>query len=444
MRCAPPRAGRLGEWRWRFERANQHFPWLLLLDLRGWRETPRDRLIDQARARPRGPPRRRTRSTACSAAGVPGRGPLPGGPPRPMRILFVMRHFGYVRPFEHPLARARGAPGTRSSCCWGRHARARTRASGVVARLRAAHPDVTATTVGARAGRPLGRARGRGIRDARDYLRYLEPPLERLGEAAGAGTRAARRRGRAGSPTARSARSRRGAPGARPRAATPRRRRAARGRRAGAAGRAPARPRARHAARLRRAAGRVRPRGARAAGSPPCTASTSWDNLTTKGLVHEVADLTTVWNGTQVRGGRGAPRRAARAGRGHRRAVLRPLVRLAARRATARAFCRAVGLPDERAFVLYLCSSGFIAGDEVEPIAEWVGALRARPEPEWRTSGVLVRPHPANAALGGGGRRGGVRRRASRSGRGTTPSPTTTRRAPTTSTRSTTPRPSSA
>src|SRR3712207_9158332 len=58
-------------------------------------------------------------------------------------------------------------------------------------------------------------------------------------------------------------------------------------------------------------------------------------------------------------------------------------------------FCRDAGLPDERPFLLYLCSSGFIAGDEVRAVADWIAALRARPEPQLANAAVLVRPHPA-------------------------------------------------
>ena len=57
-------------------------------------------------------------------------------------------------------------------------------------------------------------------------------------------------------------------------------------------------------------------------------------------------------------------------------------------------FCRKVGLPAERPFVLYLCSSKFIAPREADYIKRWIQALRAAADPRVRDAAVLVRPHP--------------------------------------------------
>jgi hypothetical protein len=43
-----------------------------------------------------------------------------------------------------------------------------------------------------------------------------------------------------------------------------------------------------------------------------------------------------------------------------------------------------------------MCSSGFIGGHEADHVERWITWLRARPEPELRDVGVLVRPHPMN------------------------------------------------
>jgi hypothetical protein len=61
------------------------------------------------------------------------------------------------------------------------------------------------------------------------------------------------------------------------------------------------------------------------------------------------------------------------------------------------AFLGGLGLDPGRPCILYLCSSGFIAGDEPAWIGEWLDALRAAPPP-LRDAGVIVRPHPLNAA----------------------------------------------
>ena len=71
-------------------------------------------------------------------------------------------------------------------------------------------------------------------------------------------------------------------------------------------------------------------RAARRLGIPVCFPVRSWDNLTNKGLLREAPDQVLVWNDLQQRGGGRAARRAGGAGRRHRRARVRPLVRLAA------------------------------------------------------------------------------------------------------------------
>ena len=119
----------------------------------------------------------------------------------------------------------------------------------------------------------------------------------------------------------------------------------------------------------------------------------SWDNLTNKGLVHEIPEVVLVWNESQAREAvelQDIPRDRVRV--------------LGAwsydhwfdwRPSTARdEFAARVGLRADRPIVLYVCSSGFVARDEVAFVRRWLSALRRRRN----DAGVIVRPHPRNAA----------------------------------------------
>jgi len=121
----------------------------------------------------------------------------------------------------------------------------------------------------------------------------------------------------------------------------------------------------------------------------------SWDNLTNKGLIRIVPDRVLVWNEAQ--------RREAITMHG-----VRPEQAVAtgapvydqwfARRSstTREEFCRKVGLPPDKPFLLYLCSSQFIAPDEAVFIEKWVRAVRSASDPRVRQLGILIRPHPEN------------------------------------------------
>ena len=80
-------------------------------------------------------------------------------------------------------------------------------------------------------------------------------------------------------------------------------------------------------------------RSAAATGVPTAICVASWDNLSSKQLLRVVPDLVTVWNDTQKEEATGLHGVPADRVVVHRRAVLRPLVRLAA--AAARAVLRA-------------------------------------------------------------------------------------------------------
>jgi hypothetical protein len=136
-------------------------------------------------------------------------------------------------------------------------------------------------------------------------------------------------------------------------------------------------------------------KAARALGIRSGLAVHSWDNLTNKGVLRIRPDRVFVWNEAQkheavtMHGVRsddvvvtGAPVYDQWFSR-------QPST-------TRDEFCRRAGLPPGKPFVLYLCSSAFIAADEAAFVRRWVAALRAASDPRVREAGVLVRPHPDN------------------------------------------------
>ena len=134
-------------------------------------------------------------------------------------------------------------------------------------------------------------------------------------------------------------------------------------------------------------------RAARALGIPSVLCVHSWDNLTTKGVIHEATDVVAVWNDVQRREAidlhdvdptavyvTGAPAYD----RWFEWSPSRSRVE----------FCADVGLDPETLIILYVCSSSFIAPREDRFVERWLGSLRARPEALLRTANVIVRPHP--------------------------------------------------
>jgi hypothetical protein len=122
----------------------------------------------------------------------------------------------------------------------------------------------------------------------------------------------------------------------------------------------------------------------------------SWDNLTNRGLVRVSPDRAIVWNERQkeelVRF-HGVP--ASRivvtgAPRFDEFFAMRPS-------GSRDEFTAAVGLPPDQPLLLYLCSSNFVAPEEVQFVKRWIGAVRGAPDPRLKNASILVRPHPANA-----------------------------------------------
>jgi hypothetical protein len=137
-------------------------------------------------------------------------------------------------------------------------------------------------------------------------------------------------------------------------------------------------------------------RAAHALGIPAVLAVASWDNLTNKGRLREVPDLTVVWNAAQVEEAvtlHDLPRERVVATGAHafdHWFSWRPST-------SAEEFAAKVGLPEGRPLLLYVCSSRFIARDEVSFVQEWLRRIRASADPELRSAGVVIRPHPQHA-----------------------------------------------
>lgn len=128
----------------------------------------------------------------------------------------------------------------------------------------------------------------------------------------------------------------------------------------------------------------------------PCgVAVASWDNLTGKGLLRVVPDRVFVWNETQREEARdlhGIPAErvvATGSPKFDEWFERRPSTTAAALEETA-------GLDPAAPYLLYVCSSPFIAPDEVPFVRDWLAALRASGVPALESIGVLVRPHPQN------------------------------------------------
>ncbi len=119
----------------------------------------------------------------------------------------------------------------------------------------------------------------------------------------------------------------------------------------------------------------------------------SWDNLSTKGGLHVMPDKVFVWNERQRREAvrlHGVPKD---------RLVVTGAPRFDAyaachRHLTRDTFAAAAGLDPIPPIVAYLCSSAFVAGDEMPFIRRWLAALRRSKVPALRDCNVIVRPHP--------------------------------------------------
>ncbi|MBI4886449.1 MAG: hypothetical protein HY824_05115 [Acidobacteria bacterium] len=125
-----------------------------------------------------------------------------------------------------------------------------------------------------------------------------------------------------------------------------------------------------------------------------CLCVGSWDHLSSKSLLRAVPDLVLVWNKAQ--------RQEAMEMHGV------PASRITVTGAQAydhwfgwqpsrsrEAFCRRVGLPPDRPYILYVCSSLFY-GTASEPVfvEKWIRHIRESDDPLLNRAGILIRPHP--------------------------------------------------
>jgi hypothetical protein len=134
---------------------------------------------------------------------------------------------------------------------------------------------------------------------------------------------------------------------------------------------------------------------AKALGLPTALCVWSWDHLSSKAIVRNQPDRVFVWNATQrdeaviLHGV--PPEHVVVTGAQcfdhwfDRRPSMDRV-----------AFCRQVGLPADRPFLLYVCSSLF-RGTVTEAlfVQRWIRALRASGLQPLATTPILVRPHPA-------------------------------------------------
>lgn len=136
-------------------------------------------------------------------------------------------------------------------------------------------------------------------------------------------------------------------------------------------------------------------KSARKLGIPTVIAVASWDNLTNKGLLRFDPERVIVWNDKQrreleemhgVSGDKAVLTGAQRYDEWFERTQTWSASELKER----------LGLDPARGFLLYTCSSPFIAPDEVSFVRKWIEALRASADPELSALGVVVRPHPQN------------------------------------------------
>jgi len=139
-------------------------------------------------------------------------------------------------------------------------------------------------------------------------------------------------------------------------------------------------------------------KSARRIGVPSVLGVASWDHLTTKGLMRIQPDLVTLWNHHQRR----------EAIEFHAVSADRVVVTGAQcfdrwfDRSPCRArdeFCRRAGLSADRQFLVFVGSTASISAPDTEVrfVKRWVEAVRRGPGSLGQV-GILIRPHPYNAA----------------------------------------------
>jgi hypothetical protein len=138
-------------------------------------------------------------------------------------------------------------------------------------------------------------------------------------------------------------------------------------------------------------------RSVRARRIPSAVCVWSWDHLSSKAIIRDVPDRLFVWNDVQKREALEMhavpPARVVVTGA---QCFDRWFDRQPSR--SRAQFARHVGLPDDRPFVLWVCSALFPGSpSEAEFVMRWAAHLRASANPAVHDSGILIRPHPSRA-----------------------------------------------
>jgi len=129
---------------------------------------------------------------------------------------------------------------------------------------------------------------------------------------------------------------------------------------------------------------------------PTIIAVYSWDNVSTKGVFHEIPDLTVGWNSSHFR-------EALKLGVPAEKMIVAgaPIFDKWMKNdlipSDRSSFCQNVGLDSKRPFILYLGSSQNIAKDESWFVESLAVHLENSSNKELQELQILVRPHPANA-----------------------------------------------
>ncbi len=134
-------------------------------------------------------------------------------------------------------------------------------------------------------------------------------------------------------------------------------------------------------------------KAAKSLGVPTGLVVYSWDNLSSKGLIHEHPDRLFVWNELQ----------ASEAERLHgfdrHQMVVTGAVRFdpvfeSVPSAGRLELLGELGLDSGRTTLLWLGSSAFVSPREPDFVAEWIAALRSSGDERISDANVIVRPHP--------------------------------------------------
>ncbi len=136
-------------------------------------------------------------------------------------------------------------------------------------------------------------------------------------------------------------------------------------------------------------------RAARSLGIPTALCVASWDNLTNKGLIHGEPDSVLVWNEAQKQEAVELHKQPAEIVHVTGAHSYDHWFDWQPSRPRAQ-FLNSAGLDAGRPCLLYLCSSPFIAPNEIDFLEEWLAAVRGADDPVLRDANVMIRPHPQN------------------------------------------------